>query len=393
MTVKCRNGTLVGVFRNLFTFTAFYFLLHRNIGFADKQKYFGSKIVTIIMKKIGLLLAIYISCLSTLQAQDPIYSQFYAAPLQINPALVGTALAPRISVNYRTQWPSINQAYTTSSASYEQFLEPLNSGIGIMLQSDNAGNGIYRTTSVLAAYGYRLKVRKDFFLKLGLEAGVNQTSLDWNKLVFGDQIDRISGYTDANGNAYATDEDRPLNLNNSNFDFGAGILAYGRKVYAGISLKHINNPNNAFTSINSNIYGGWPMRFTAHLGGQFTFIEGNKRKKGSFISPNILFINQGKDFGQLNVGAYLDFSETIFAGAWYRHAWTNGDAAIFLFGVQYDAFKIGYSYDFTISQLAVADSGTGGAHEISVTLNFENSASYKRLKRANRYNDCLQIFR
>ncbi len=342
-----------------------------------------------MMKKIGLLFAIYLFCWNAIQAQDPIYSQFYAAPLQINPALAGVTLAPRISVNYRAQWPSIERAYTTSSASYEQFLEPLNSGIGIQLQSDNAGNGIYRTTSFLAAYGYRLKVRKDFFLKLGLEAGVNQTSLDWSKLVFGDQIDDVDGYT----GFIESDELRPINLNNSSFDFGAGILAYGKTLYAGLSLKHINSPNNAFIEINDNVYGGWPMRFTAHVGGQFTLIPGNNRRKGSFISPNVLFINQGRDFGQLNVGAYLDFSEAIFAGAWYRHAWTNGDAAIFLFGVQYDAFKIGYSYDFTISQLAVADGGTGGAHELSVTLNFENSAAYKRQRRANRYNDCLQIFR
>lgn len=341
------------------------------------------------MKNIGLLFAIYLACLSVLQAQDPIYSQFYAAPLQINPALAGTSLAPRLSVNYRTQWPSIERAYTTSSVSYEQFIESLNSGIGIMLQSDNAGNGVYRTTSFLAAYGYRLKVRKDFFLKLGLEAGISQVSLDWDKLVFGDQIDPVSGYSDN----LQSDENRPLNLNNASFDFGAGLLAYGKNIYAGFSLKHINNPNISITNINDNIYGGWPMRFTAHLGGQFTFIEGNKRRKASFISPNVLFINQGKDFGQLNVGAYLEFSEAIFAGAWYRYAWTNGDAAIFLLGVQYDAFKIGYSYDFTISQLALADGGTGGAHEISVTLNFENSATYKRQKRANRYNDCLQIFR
>ena len=135
------------------------------------------------------------------------------------------------------------------------------------------------------------------------------------------------------------------------------------------------------------------MRFTAHFGGQITLIKGNKRKGGSFISPNVLFVNQGKDFGQLNAGAYLDFASSIFGGMWYRHSWTNGDAAIFLFGVQYEAFKIGYSYDFTISRLAVENGGSGGAHELSVTLNFENSSAFKRQRRSNRYNDCLQIFR
>ncbi|MEM9991420.1 MAG: PorP/SprF family type IX secretion system membrane protein, partial [Bacteroidota bacterium] len=323
------------------------------------------------------------------EGQAPVFSQFYAAPLQMNPALAGTTLAPRISVNYRNQWPSIERAYTTAAVSYEQFLPNLNSGIGIMLQSDNAGNGIYRTNSFLAAYSYQLAVRKDLFLKIGLEGTVNQATLDWDRLVFGDQIDPIDGFENLN----MSDEQRPLNLNKSYFDLGAGFLLYSPTFYAGLSIRHLNNPDNTFLGVNPNIYNGLPTSITAHFGGQFAWKAGNKRRGTSFISPNILLISQGGSFGQLNAGAYLDFSSTIFGGAWYRYSWTNADAAIFLFGVQYEAFKIGYSYDFTVSRLSLAESGSGGAHEISVTLNFANTSAFKRQRRANRYNDCLQIFR
>ena len=320
-----------------------------------------------------------------LHAQDPIFSQFYAAPLQLNPAFAGTTLAPRISLNYRNQWPGLNKAYTTAAASYEQLFEPLNTSVGLMLQSDNAGNGIYKVTNVLAAFGYRLKMNDDFFVKFGVEGGINQTVLNWDELVFLDQLDIVDGV------AFPTEEDRPINLNKTYFDVGAGILAYGHNLYGGFSAKHINRPDETLKEGQQNIDGALPIRMTFHAGGQFTIREGNKRRPSSFISPNAMWIQQG-DFGQLNAGAYIGFG-SLFGGLWYRHAQQNGDAAIFLVGFQYDVLKIGYSYDFTTSNLATLSGGTGGTSEIAVTFNFENSAEFQRKRRSSRYNDCFKMFR
>ncbi|NJL77193.1 MAG: PorP/SprF family type IX secretion system membrane protein [Saprospiraceae bacterium] len=124
------------------------------------------------MKPFRLLVLMFTlsSFTSILCAQDPIFSQFYAAPLQLNPAFAGTTLAPRISLNYRNQWPAFGNAYTTTAASYEQLFEPLNSSVGLMLQSDNAGDGIYKSTNVLAAFGYRLKMNDNFLSNLAWKA-------------------------------------------------------------------------------------------------------------------------------------------------------------------------------------------------------------------------------
>ncbi|MEL7160766.1 MAG: type IX secretion system membrane protein PorP/SprF, partial [Bacteroidota bacterium] len=46
------------------------------------------------------------ACGLGLQAQDPMFSQFYAAPLRLNPALAGVSTAPRVALNYRTQHTS-----------------------------------------------------------------------------------------------------------------------------------------------------------------------------------------------------------------------------------------------------------------------------------------------
>ncbi len=331
------------------------------------------------------LFAYLLLSVTNLKAQDPIYSQFFAAPLQTNPASVGNTLAPRITLNYRNQWVSFNNAFVTYSAAYEQLLEPLNSSIGLMIQTDNAGDGIYQLTNVAAIYGYRLEVNRDFFLKIGIEVGGGQLALDWQQLVFLDQLDAIRG------NIYPSEEIPPINLSKTYLDIGTGLMAYGKKFYGGISFKHVNAPSQSLLNINDNISSGLPMRTTLHAGGQFTIKEGNTRRLGTFISPNLMFIQQG-NFGQLNGGAYIG-AGSFFGGAWYRHAFNNPDALIFLAGVQYGILKIGYSYDFTVSNLAISAGGSGGAHEISVTFNFEDSAEFRQRKKASRYNDCLKIFR
>ncbi|WP_343789462.1 type IX secretion system membrane protein PorP/SprF, partial [Wandonia haliotis] len=52
------------------------------------------------------------------KAQDPIFTQFYANPLYLNPALAGTHGCPRFALNYRNQWPAISGNFVTYSASY-----------------------------------------------------------------------------------------------------------------------------------------------------------------------------------------------------------------------------------------------------------------------------------
>ncbi len=54
-----------------------------------------------------------------LKAQDPNFSQFFASPLTLNPALTGKFDGQlRIAGNYRNQWPTINNAYSIGSYSF-----------------------------------------------------------------------------------------------------------------------------------------------------------------------------------------------------------------------------------------------------------------------------------
>ena len=118
------------------------------------------------------------------KAQDPIYTQYYNAPNHLNPAYTGNTYGPRFALNYRNQWPLIPFAYNTYSISYDQYHKRLKSGFGLYVLSDNAGNGIYTTNKVSLSYAYRIRVKDDTYLKIGIEGSGVQSRLDWDKLIF-----------------------------------------------------------------------------------------------------------------------------------------------------------------------------------------------------------------
>lgn len=319
-----------------------------------------------------------------IQAQDPVFSQFYAAPLQLNPAIVGVSESPRITLNYRNQWPAWPNAYRTYSVGFEQPLPSLNGGFGISALADDAGNGIYRTMALNLVYSYQVQITEDYFVKFGVEGGVLQNRVDWDRLVFGDQLDPISG-----SGAALSEEKRPSGLRQNGIDLGAGMLVHNQSVYAGIAIRHLNREDEAFIAVNDNLRVGRPMRLSVHAGWEIGFGQGNHYRYPAFISPNIQLTRQA-DFTQLNAGAYLGYNR-LFGGLWYRHSGKNPDAVIALVGVREGILRFGYSYDVTLSSLGVAR--TGGTHELSLGINFADSQLAQKRKRTARLNNCFNMFR
>lgn len=334
-------------------------------------------------KKILIVITILGIGLSNLEAQDPVFSQFVNTPIQLNPALAGSTFSPRITLNYRNQWPAFSNAYVTYSASYDQYFMDANSGFGTLIMSDVAGDGIYKTNKFSLSYSYNFQFNRDFYVKGGLEAGLTQVSVDWDRLIFLDQIDPLRGPFDISGNPFPTDESRPFNLSRTYFDVAAGLVAFTKDFHAGISVKHLNAPDESLIDNNSN-FGIVPVRLTIHAGTEFNFSTSyNKTSSMAFISPNIMFIKQG-EFYQLNIGAFANFG-AFFTGVWYRDTFANPDAVILMMGYRVKVVKIGYSYDVTISELS---GNTGGAHELSVVVNFDT----RKRRRAKNYLNCLKLF-
>src|ERR1035441_5764055 len=107
-----------------------------------------------MMKK--LLLVLIFGMITVLSmAQDPEFSQFYAAPLYLNPAFAGSVRCPRITLNYRDQWPAMPGTFVTYAVSYDQYVSSLNGGIGLLVWNDNAGSGTMKTENISGIYAYQ----------------------------------------------------------------------------------------------------------------------------------------------------------------------------------------------------------------------------------------------
>ena len=128
---------------------------------------------------------------ATANAQDPAFSQFYANPIYLNPAFAGASPGgcPRTTLNYRDQWPGIGRTYVTYSVAYDQHVNSLGGGLGIIVAQDRSGAGNLNTTHASLLYSYHLEVTRKFSIKAGFEASYRMINLDWTDLTFGDMID------------------------------------------------------------------------------------------------------------------------------------------------------------------------------------------------------------
>ncbi|MDZ4824631.1 MAG: type IX secretion system membrane protein PorP/SprF [Flavobacteriales bacterium] len=291
------------------------------------------------------------------RAQDPEFTQFYANPIYLNPAFAGSVRCPRLVMNYRNQWPSLTGTFVTTSASYDQHVQSIQGGLGLILLNDRAAESTLTTTTISGIYSYQQPISRKFSMKAGLQATYFQKKLDWDKLTFGDMIDPRKGFI------YET-QDIPRGGKVSNVDFSAGLLGFSDQVYGGFAVHHLNEPNESLIVGTSRL----PMKWTGHAGVIIPIEKRNKHSESS-VSPNVLYRRQG-EFQQLNLGVYVKKGPLV-GGVWFRGLLFGPkyrDSFIGTIGLQSDVIKFGYSYDVTISELTPA---TGGSHEVSLTIQFD----------------------
>jgi type IX secretion system PorP/SprF family membrane protein len=325
------------------------------------------------MKKWLMIILVWSS---VAQAQDPEFSQYYAAPLYLNPAFAGTSVDHRFIANYRNQWPNISQAFETYAFSYDYNLDHYNSGLGFLLITDKAGSANLKSTQFNFQYAYKVKLSEKWILSSGLNFGLGSRSVDFNKLIFYQQLD------------FAQSSDNPppppsnLNLQSQTyFDFGAGVLAYSRKFWIGFSTAHLNSPNRSLVDDESKI----PLKASVHGGVRIPLYNGIfKRDRIASIAPSFVYKRQG-NFDQLDVGTYF-FYEPVVVGLWYRGIPIqqntkdniSQDAVVVVLGFQLSTVEVSYSYDVTVSELGPI---SGGTHEIGLKFKIELATQVRKRKR------------
>lgn len=309
-------------------------------------------------------------CGGGVMAQDPQFSQFYAAPLYLNPAFAGSTNQARAGINYRNQWPAIDANFTTMSVFADYFIEDKNSGVGFLLTRDREGLAGLRSLSLGLQYSYELAITKAIGFRPGVQLAVFNRDVNFDRLTFGDQFDPATGQfiDQPTAETFSTDFSKTF------FDVSFGGVFFTRSAWLGVAANHLNKPNQSILDERSPL----PVKVSVHGGFKFYMKPGvvgsgvYARNAERSIAPALQYRHQG-NFDQMDLGLYFTF-EPLVLGTWYRgvpfkniDGFVNNESIVLLLGFTQigakDAINIGYSFDYTISKLGP---GSGGAHEFSL---------------------------
>jgi type IX secretion system PorP/SprF family membrane protein len=328
------------------------------------------------VKRIIYLVGLSFIILTDSFGQDPTFSQFYANALYLSPSFAGATNEYRLAVNYRDQWPAVPGVFNTYSISFDKAMPNFNSGIGVLATYDVAGSGNLSTTNIGLLYSYDFNINKEWHIRPGVEFKFYYLGLDIGKLVFNSQI---------TGSGTSPSVTPPPFDNVADIDFATSALVYNSRTWAGFTLDHLLTPKMSFYGNDATL----PVKFNFYGGTQILKQTRLRQKTQEILSVAVNFQKQGK-FYQSDLGLYF-YKDPIIFGIWYRGiplvTSQVGDAIIGLIGIKTKQLHIGYSYDFTISNLI---GSTGGAHEISLIYEF-NNLSLGQLKKRIRAIPCPEF--
>ncbi|GJM32683.1 MAG: hypothetical protein DHS20C18_16840 [Saprospiraceae bacterium] len=307
-----------------------------------------------------LISSLIISLSWCAHSQDIHFSQFFNAPLQVNPAFTGLFSGDvRFGGNYRNQWQSVPVPYTTFSAYFDQkfYLPILNNsmlGGGLIFNYDRAGDANLSWTQLGINLSYIQQLADEHFLSGGFQLKGGQRALDPNLLNFGDQY---------NGDVFDPSQASQESLTKSSiayFDLGAGAVWYFQDedsrthAQTGFSFMHVNQPNVSFfeeEKIHLNMLISLHQNAGVQLTDQFDLVSNILWQfQGAYMET--VWVLSGK--GYFDTGA--DTPLVLQAGVGYR----LGDALFPYLGVQYLNWKAGFSYDINNSPFNVATAKKGG---------------------------------
>ena len=221
-----------------------------------------------------LLTLIFILVIIQLNAQDGHFSQFYASPMSLNPALTGLSRYKlKATAQYREQWRSVTVPYVSMQGGVEgRFNQGYNNAIGggLSFVNNEAGNANFTNPQVYlsGAFHKGLDSEGSSFLSGGIQFGAAQRSIN-NSLSFNSQYD---------GSVFNINLPSGELIDNqqvSYFDFSVGgaysmIKDEQTSAYVGFAAFHINRPNISFVRNTEDLL---ERKFTFYAGGSFPLTD------------------------------------------------------------------------------------------------------------------------
>jgi len=384
------------------------------------------------MKKLTITIGVFLFLCLHLNAQDPSFSQFYANKIYLNPALAGTDNGLNIISSYRNQWVAAG-GFTTYSVSADLQEPCLKSAFSVSAFYDTEGDAALETFGFSGVYAYTLPLNvgnnstKGGFGKgnvhIGFKGGYVQQRINWDNLVFSDQIDPIHGIVQPT--------EAEIGLQQVGFaDMNVGIAwrqnwklkhrggmrntKYPIRTMLGFTASHIFRPIQSFNNLSTR----YPRKYTIHFGAKFpvaaskSTTHGWKRK--FYIIPNFKIDWQGDNNPEFNLaqskvityGLYIQTPSPLYFGMMIQHQefgfdFNNTESLITTLGWDIGekkevAYTMGVSYDVNIGGLSTT---SGGVLELSLRIRFQGTQLFcngndKRAQRKNRdiILDCENFF-
>jgi type IX secretion system PorP/SprF family membrane protein len=316
------------------------------------------------MKKIFVLITATL-CFGNLFSQDRVFTQFYASPLTLNPALTGMFDGKyRVGGVYRDQWRGIlNEPYQTFSFGADLRMEPFKRsvnkdriGIGLMFFRDKVNSLDFSTTqmAVSGAYHKALDINSSQFISAGFQVGLSQRNINYENLNFQDEWNGENSFN------FDTRETLPENnFGYSDMNLGVNWTATFEprtSVFAGIAYHHFNRPSIGFFKGESYEKSRLYSRISAQLALNYPINKAHTvfmspRILGSLQGPHMTF-NAGTNF-RLTIDK--TYGTALHIGSWVRPVKNvDGfglDAVVFMGGIEFNKILFGISYDLNLPNL------------------------------------------
>ncbi|MCE3259263.1 MAG: hypothetical protein K0S12_904 [Bacteroidetes bacterium] len=315
----------------------------------------------------------------SLTGQDIHFSQFDGSLLNNSPAFTGLFNGDyRVGAIYRSQWQSVPVPYSTFSMNGEAVLKPKSLvkdmvGVGVLFNSDKAGDTRYGTTHLYFSGSYLHTANQDSSLMFsaGLNVGWCQVGFDYDRMTFDNQFDGLQ----YNSSLASRERFTWTKYNYADFNFGAAVqYRINRSLTAtyALSLLHLTTP---VISYQGNAVSKLDMKI------------GNYLRAVKVINPKMdfvgeaLFNKQGKYYEVIphtSLKYYFDRDDNkaVLGGV----CWRARDAVIFRVGYTYKTMNSGIAYDINTSRFTAA-TNRRGAFEIFINYIIKREPTYTAKKR------------
>lgn len=302
------------------------------------------------MRKIILFHLFFLFSLTLLAQDYPIYNQYFNNPYLINPAFVGNSGYLEVGATHRRQWLGWEDAPVSTVLTLQI---PTKKAVNIGFSASSESTAFLKRSSILATFGYKVKLGDDHSLRFGLSGGVGNYFLDPTVLDYGNSDD--PAVVTMLGSKYFFDG-----------QFGVAYTLKGLKL--GFALPRL---------FDSKVFEKANLKDVRYAQLQYNLFSGSYKisipYSGISFEPSVIY-RMGESITQKWEGlGTIYFKDLVWIGGSYRQKF--GPA--FFGGLTIKNFKVGYAYEIPTSAVAQYSSGS---HELQLSIRFGKNKNEKPKK-------------